>query len=154
MLPTVSPTFFILFRSVTYQLYIILSSSYTTHSTPHTPQLHTVSQIRYSRYLSCSQEVMFYVNCVLCASFASRSLYQILAIFDVSTLPDVPLSVSASLVLFMLLVFMEGDLIPSQSLCLVLTTAHHRGRSCPLLDTNASHLTYRIYPLRWTGTAR
>ena len=98
---------------------------------------------------------MFYVNCVLCASFASRSLYQILAIFDVSTLPDVPLSVSASLVLFMLLVFIKGDLIPSQSLCLVLTTAHHRGRSCQLVDTtNASHLTNRIPPLRWTGTAR
>lgn len=63
-------------------------------SSPSDPQLHTVSQIRYSRYLSCSQEVMFYVNCVLVASFASRSLYQILAIFDVSTLPDVPLSVS------------------------------------------------------------
>lgn len=57
-------------------------------------QLHTVSQIRYARYLSCSQETMFYVNCVLVASFASRSLYQILATFDVSTLPDVPLSVS------------------------------------------------------------
>ena len=37
---------------------------------------------------------MFYVNCVLVASFASRSLYQVLAMLDISTLPDVPLSVS------------------------------------------------------------
>lgn len=57
-------------------------------------QLHTVSRIRYERFLACSQETMFYVNSVLVASFASRSLYQVLAMLDISTLPDVPLSVS------------------------------------------------------------
>jgi hypothetical protein len=59
-------------------------------------KLHTVAKHRYDRFLTYSPEVMYKVNCVLMASFLSRSLYQILAATGLYVLPDVKLSVRSA----------------------------------------------------------
>eukprot|EP01032_Pedospumella_encystans_P011738 gene11738-13628_t len=107
------------FRAITACCFCILATIQSVYAL----KLHTVSRIRYERFLACSQETMFYVNCVLVASFASRSLYQVLAMLDISTLPDVPLSVDGDCPLVVFLFFELWDYVPTILLITTVTSS-------------------------------
>jgi hypothetical protein len=56
-------------------------------------QLYYFDRQRIQMFLIASNEILAMVNAILVISFSTRSLYQILAIFNIFILPDIPLQV-------------------------------------------------------------
>ena len=50
---------------------------------------------QYNRYMLTSRPLITAVNCVLVFSFLSRGIYQLLTIFDILVLPNIPLQVKS-----------------------------------------------------------
>ena len=100
------------------------------------PRLH-------ERYLISSPKILAAVNTILVVSFLSRGVYQLITLFKVFFLPDIPLQGTDDVSIWTLLFFMVWDYVPTVLLVVTVT-------SKVMGNNNRRRISYQTNAWEWT----
>eukprot|EP01038_Epipyxis_sp_PR26KG_P004118 gene4118-5871_t len=116
------------FRTITAACFLFLAAMQGYYAV----QLHYMDKSRYQMVFITSPVVLDVVNAVLVVSFASRSLYQILAIFECYILPNIPLQGDGDVPFVIFLFFELWDYLPT--ILLIMTISSRSVEACRIME--------------------
>lgn len=111
-----------IFRGITAACFFFLSAAQLVFGI----KIVRIDEQRYDQYLSTSRETISVVNAVLVTSFFTRAVYQLLAVFELYILPDVPMEGDGDVPLVIFLIFEAWIYVPTY-LVVALITSRFRG---------------------------
>ena len=97
----------------------------------------------HERYLISSPKILAAVNTILVVSFLSRGVYQLITLFKVFFLPDIPLQGTEDVSIWTLLFFMVWDYVPTVLLVVTVT-------SKVMGNNNRRGVSYQTNAWEWT----
>jgi len=124
------------FRCVTALCFFILTITQSIYGV----QLLYLDKQLYDRHFITSREVLAVVNAILVLSFFSRSVYQLLALFHLYTLPTIRLQGSADVPVIIFVVHEFWNYVPTVLLIVTITSRSIRSKFTQTLpQTRGSH---------------